>query len=86
MPCIFQVSSSVREITADVANCCRFGSLLACETFHADVHAGNLLVLQDGRVGFIDFGKSYHLFNIAMQWSNTCDNDKQFEARTTSST
>ncbi len=35
---------------------CRFGSLLACETFHADVHAGNLLVLRDGRVGFIDFG------------------------------
>merc|ERR1712194_480124 len=24
--------------------------------FHADVHAGNLLVLDDGRVGFIDFG------------------------------
>jgi predicted unusual protein kinase regulating ubiquinone biosynthesis (AarF/ABC1/UbiB family) len=24
--------------------------------FHADVHAGNLLVLKDGRIGFIDFG------------------------------
>ena len=24
--------------------------------FHADVHSGNLLVLDDGRVGFIDFG------------------------------
>lgn len=33
-----------------------FGSLIACESFHADVHAGNLLVLNDGRVGFIDFG------------------------------
>ncbi|CAM6127607.1 unnamed protein product [Calypogeia fissa] len=33
-----------------------FGSLLACESFHADVHAGNLLVLNDGRIGFIDFG------------------------------
>lgn len=33
-----------------------FGSLVACDTFHADVHAGNLLVLNDGRVGFIDFG------------------------------
>ncbi|CAM9234433.1 unnamed protein product [Heterosigma akashiwo] len=31
-------------------------SVLLCDTFHADVHAGNLLVLQDGRVGFIDFG------------------------------
>lgn len=26
------------------------------DCFHADVHAGNLLVLEDGRVGFIDFG------------------------------
>ena len=26
------------------------------KSFHADVHAGNLLVLRDGRVGFIDFG------------------------------
>lgn len=33
-----------------------FGSLMDCRTFHADLHAGNLLVLQDGRVGFIDFG------------------------------
>eukprot|EP01025_Chloroclados_australasicus_P053580 TRINITY_DN631_c0_g2_i1.p1 TRINITY_DN631_c0_g2~~TRINITY_DN631_c0_g2_i1.p1 ORF type:complete len:511 (-),score=57.41 TRINITY_DN631_c0_g2_i1:255-1787(-) len=33
-----------------------FGSLLACETFHADVHGGNLLVLKNGKVGFIDFG------------------------------
>ncbi|KAF8397099.1 hypothetical protein HHK36_016006 [Tetracentron sinense] len=33
-----------------------FGSLLACETFHADVHAGNLWLLRDGRVGFLDFG------------------------------
>jgi len=32
------------------------GSLLGAETFHADVHAGNLLILPDGRVGFIDFG------------------------------
>ncbi|KAJ1403229.1 ABC1 family-domain-containing protein [Ochromonadaceae sp. CCMP2298] len=26
------------------------------DKFHADVHAGNLLVLEDGKVGFIDFG------------------------------
>lgn len=31
-------------------------SLVACDFFHADVHAGNLLVLDDGRIGFIDFG------------------------------
>lgn len=28
----------------------------ACPTPATDVHAGNLLVLPDGRVGFIDFG------------------------------
>ncbi|XP_065870633.1 uncharacterized aarF domain-containing protein kinase At5g05200, chloroplastic [Euphorbia lathyris] len=33
-----------------------FGSLLACESFHADVHAGNLWILRDGRIGFLDFG------------------------------
>jgi predicted unusual protein kinase regulating ubiquinone biosynthesis (AarF/ABC1/UbiB family) len=33
-----------------------FGSLMNCRTFHADLHAGNLLALRDGRVGFIDFG------------------------------
>lgn len=26
------------------------------DKFHADVHAGNLLVLEDGRIGFLDFG------------------------------
>jgi len=31
-------------------------SVLTMPFFHADVHAGNLLSLQDGRVGFIDFG------------------------------
>lgn len=33
-----------------------FSSLMMCDFFHADVHAGNLMLLRDGRVGFIDFG------------------------------
>lgn len=33
-----------------------FATLLMGRPFHADVHAGNLLVLKDGRIGFIDFG------------------------------
>lgn len=31
-------------------------SVMTMPWFHADVHSGNLLVLDDGRVGFIDFG------------------------------
>lgn len=31
-------------------------SIMGCDLFHADLHAGNLLILSDGRVGFIDFG------------------------------
>jgi aarF domain-containing kinase len=31
-------------------------SVTSMPWFHADVHAGNLLLLHDGRVGFIDFG------------------------------
>jgi predicted unusual protein kinase regulating ubiquinone biosynthesis (AarF/ABC1/UbiB family) len=33
-----------------------FSSLMLCDFFHADVHAGNLMLLEDGRIGFIDFG------------------------------
>ncbi|ELA08260.1 protein kinase [Moraxella macacae 0408225] len=33
-----------------------FDSLMMCNTFHADLHAGNLMLLADGRIGFLDFG------------------------------
>ncbi len=33
-----------------------FASLSNGGMFHADVHAGNLLLLEDGKLGFIDFG------------------------------
>ncbi|XP_072998205.1 uncharacterized aarF domain-containing protein kinase At5g05200, chloroplastic [Typha latifolia] len=44
------------ELTLVTALNVWFGSLIACETFHADVHAGNLWLLRDGRIGFLDFG------------------------------
>jgi aarF domain-containing kinase len=53
---------TIRKYTRDPANTLVsamntwFASLLYCETFHADLHAGNLMVLTDGRIGFIDFG------------------------------
>lgn len=31
-------------------------SVIDNDSFHADLHGGNLLVLEDGRVGFLDFG------------------------------
>ena len=33
-----------------------FQSLIRYGFFHGDVHAGNLLILDDGRLGFLDFG------------------------------
>lgn len=44
------------EITLITAMNTWFASLMFCKSFHADVHAGNLLVLNDGKIGFIDFG------------------------------
>ena len=44
------------ELTLVTAMNTWFSSLMMCDFFHADVHAGNLMVLQDGRIGFIDFG------------------------------
>ena len=43
------------ELLVDALNTW-FGSLMHCRTFHADLHAGNLMALRDGRIGFIDFG------------------------------
>ena len=33
-----------------------FASLTQCAFFHADLHSGNLMLLRNGQVGFIDFG------------------------------
>lgn len=33
-----------------------FGSLTQCESFHADLHNGNMMLLDNGKVAFIDFG------------------------------
>jgi aarF domain-containing kinase len=47
--------------------------------FHADVHAGNLLLLKDGRVGFIDFGIvgriSPQIFNAVTELSTALVNN-----------
>ena len=33
-----------------------FQSLAQCQIYHADLHAGNVMVLTNGKIGFIDFG------------------------------
>lgn len=43
------------QVMADTLNTW-FASLMLCNSFHADLHAGNLMLLNDGRIGFIDFG------------------------------
>lgn len=49
------------ELTLVTALNTWFASLMECQFFHADVHAGNLMVLNDGRIGFIDFGIVGHI-------------------------
>ncbi len=43
------------QVMADTLNTW-FASLMLSNSFHADLHAGNLMLLHDGRIGFIDFG------------------------------
>lgn len=50
-----QVASDPSQVLISAMNTW-FGSLMMCESFHADLHAGNLMLLDDGRIGFIDFG------------------------------
>lgn len=52
----------VRDITPDPAFALSqalntwFSSLKHCQIYHADLHAGNVMMLNDGSIGFIDFG------------------------------
>ena len=50
-----QYCSDPAQVMADTLNTW-FASLLLCNSFHADLHAGNLMLLTDGRIGFLDFG------------------------------
>ncbi|MBS9779222.1 MAG: AarF/ABC1/UbiB kinase family protein [Moraxellaceae bacterium] len=43
------------KVMADTLNTW-FASVMQAKNFHADLHAGNLMLLTDGRIGFIDFG------------------------------
>lgn len=47
--------TSTKQVMADVLDTW-FLSLMMTGEFHADLHAGNLMYLDDGRIGFLDFG------------------------------
>ncbi len=47
--------SDPAKVMADTLNTW-FASVMQANSFHADLHAGNLMLLTDGRIGFIDFG------------------------------
>lgn len=38
-----------------------FASLVECDFFHADLHSGNIMLLENGQLGFIDFGLVGHI-------------------------
>lgn len=50
-----QYCTDPAQVMADTLNTW-FASLMLCNSFHADLHAGNLMLLTDGRIGFLDFG------------------------------
>ncbi|HQQ62316.1 MAG TPA: AarF/UbiB family protein [Pseudomonadales bacterium] len=50
-----QYSSNPEQALIDALNTW-FASLTQCQIYHADLHAGNIMMLQDSRIGFIDFG------------------------------
>ncbi len=47
--------SDPAKVMADTLNTW-FASVTQAKSFHADLHAGNLMLLKDGRIGFLDFG------------------------------
>lgn len=48
-------TNNPQQVMTDTLNTW-FASLTQAKSFHADLHAGNLMLLTDGRIGFLDFG------------------------------
>lgn len=50
-----------REKLADILLRASLGSVMSGERFHADPHPGNVMVLEDGRLGLLDLGSTGRL-------------------------
>jgi ubiquinone biosynthesis protein len=50
-----------RQRLADALVCAELEPMLAGEAFHADPHPGNVFLLDDGRLGLLDFGAAGRL-------------------------
>ena len=50
-----QAGFNPKQVMSDVLDTW-FLALMMTGEFHADLHAGNLMLLNDGRIGFLDFG------------------------------
>ena len=74
-----------------------FLSLMMTGEFHADLHAGNLMLLDDGRIAFLDFGLMGQIqpsslqacFNLVqkptnerLSWYGTSDGQYWYDTRT----
>jgi predicted unusual protein kinase regulating ubiquinone biosynthesis (AarF/ABC1/UbiB family) len=56
-----QLPQSERDRFGEIVFRFCFGSIYHLEHFNADAHPGNYLLMDDGRVAFLDFGMTKHL-------------------------
>jgi len=50
-----------RKLIADIGTKCYFKQIFEHGFFHADPHSGNLIILEDNKLCFVDFGMMGHL-------------------------
>lgn len=56
-----------RKLIADIGTKCYFKQIFEHGFFHADPHSGNLIILEDNRLCFVDFGMMGHLDKVFVE-------------------
>src|SRR5215211_1808088 len=62
-----QLDQDERDIFGEIIFRFCFGSIYHLQHFNADTHPGNYLLMEDGRVAFLDFGMTKRLTNQQIQ-------------------